>query len=192
MAVTYGFFNSVGGDRKYDALTMGNLFSTFIKDGVFRDLDSALAVTASTGIVVNVGTGWAWFNGTWTRNDAALAITLPVAAANPRYDAIVVEVDKNDAVRVNSIKVISGTAAATPSKPTMSNSGNKFQYPLAYIYRAANSSTVTQGNIEQTVGTAACPWATNRLASPRESPVITSGTAAPTGGADGDLYFKVV
>ena len=192
MTVTFGFFNSVAGDRVYDAISFGDLFSTFIKDGVFRDLDAGLAVSASTGITVNVGKGWAWFNGTWTRNDSTLAITLPAAASSNRYDAIVIEVDKNDGVRANYIKYVSGTAASTPSKPTMSSTGNKYQYPLAYIYRPANSTQVLSSNIEATIGTLACPWATNRLASPRESPSITSGTGNPAGGADGDIYFKVV
>ena len=192
MAVTYGFFNSTGGDRKYSAVQFGDIFDTFINDGVFRDLDNMLDVIPGTGSQVVVRSGWAWFDGTWTRNDADLAVALPTASTSPRYDAVVLQVNKADGIRANSIMVVSGTPASTPVKPTLTKAGTTFQYALAYVLRPANSTSVTTGDIEKRVGTIDCPWATNRLASPRESPTITSGTGAPSGGADGDLYFKVV
>ena len=191
MAISSGFFNSVGGDRKYDAVQFGAVFSTFISDGVFRDNGGLMAITPGPASNVYVADGWAWFNGIWVRNDSSYLFTLPAATTSPRYDAVVLQVDKDDAVRASSIVYISGTPASTPAKPTLTNTATKFLYPLAYVLRPANSTTITADNIEITTGTAATPWATNRLASPRESPAISSGTAAPTGGANGDIYFRV-
>ena len=192
MAISSGFFNSVGGDRKYDAVQFGAVFSTFISDGVFRDNGGQLAITPGPASNVYVDTGWAWFQGVWVRNDAKYLLALPAATTSPRYDAVVLKVDKSDGVRASSIIYVSGTAASTPAKPTFTNTATVFYYPLAYVLRPANSTTIVSGNIELSTGTTATPWATNRLASPRESPAISSGTAAPSGGANGDLYFKVV
>ena len=34
MALTYGFYNSKNGDRKYDAVAMSRMFDGIIRDGV--------------------------------------------------------------------------------------------------------------------------------------------------------------
>ena len=47
--VTYGFFNSVDGDRRYTADQMSNYFKGLISDGVYEGLGSALVVTAGDG-----------------------------------------------------------------------------------------------------------------------------------------------
>ncbi len=38
MSVTFGFYNSVNGDRKYDAIQMSSIFDGIIRDGVFQHL----------------------------------------------------------------------------------------------------------------------------------------------------------
>ena len=167
MALTFGFYNSVGGDRMYDARDFSALFNTVIQDGVIQDYGSRFNVVTSAGLVVTVGTGWAWFKGTWTLNDAPMNVTLPAAhAAQPRYDAVVLEINQSTAVRANSIKVVSGVAAASPSKPLMTNTPTVSQYPLAYIYRPAASASILAANIQITVNTSECPYAVNRLQNP--------------------------
>ena len=47
MGIRYGFFNSVNGDRKYNAEDMTKYFDKIISDGVFHDPANALNVTAS-------------------------------------------------------------------------------------------------------------------------------------------------
>ena len=40
MALTYGFYNSLNGDRKYNAMDISRLFDGLIKDGVFMSIGS--------------------------------------------------------------------------------------------------------------------------------------------------------
>lgn len=164
MAVTSGFYNSKNGDRKYNAEQMSAIFNGIINDGVLANIGTAFKVTATTGNEVQVGIGRAWFNSTWIYNDAILPITLDASSVLlNRIDAVIIEIDRSDDVRAASIKVKKGTEASSPVNPTMTNTEFVHQYPLAYIYRGANTSSITQGNITNAVGTSACPYVTGLL-----------------------------
>ena len=56
--IKYGFFNSVGGDRKYNADDISNFFVKLISDGVFATPATCMQVTAGTGLNVAVAAGW--------------------------------------------------------------------------------------------------------------------------------------
>ena len=79
MSVTYGFYNSKNHDRRYDAIQMSSIFDGIIRDGVLQHFGTAMMVKESEGMMVNVGIGRAWFNHTWTLNDALLPLTLPLS-----------------------------------------------------------------------------------------------------------------
>ena len=69
MALTYGFYNSKNGDRKYDAVAMSRMFDGIIRDGVISAYGKTFEVTVNSGNKINVDTGRAWFDHTWTLND---------------------------------------------------------------------------------------------------------------------------
>lgn len=164
MALTFGFYNSLNGDRKYDAYQFGSIFEGVILDGVYQSIGTAFNVQATTGLNITVGTGRAWFNKTWTLNDSAYPIAMGVSdLLQDRFDEIVIEVDTTDAGRKNTIKVISGTPSATPVRPALKRSVGINQYSLAYILRKANSNAITQADITQTVGTGDTPFVTSPL-----------------------------
>ena len=165
MTVTSGFFNSVNHDRKYNAEEISSIFDGIILDGVYQGFGEALKVEGtSTANQVKIGTGRAWFNHTWTLNDEALYLTLPAPNSTyPRIDAIVLEVNNSSSVRANTIKYISGSAASSPAKPTLTNTTDVHQYPLAYITRPKATNTISAGNIENAIGTSACPIVTGVL-----------------------------
>lgn len=166
MAFSYGFYNSLNGDRKYDSEDLSRMFDGIIYDGVIGAVGDTFAVKAGTGNTVNVSSGRAWFNHTWTYNDAPMPISCGSAAVLlDRYDAIVLEVNAASDVRKNSIKVVTGTEALNPAKPTMESTEFVHQYPLAYIKRPAGSTSISQSNIENAVGTEACPICTGVLKS---------------------------
>lgn len=166
MAFSYGFYNSLNGDRKYDSEDLSRMFDGIITDGIIGAVGDTFAVKAGTGNTVNVSSGRAWFNHTWTYNDAPMPISCGSAAVLlDRYDAIVLEVNAASDVRKNSIKVVTGTEASKPVKPTMENTEFVHQYPLAYILRKAGSSSISQSQIENAVGTEACPICTGVLKS---------------------------
>lgn len=164
MSVTSGFFNSLNGDRRYNAEQMSAIFDGIINDGVFANIGTAFSVQADTGDIITVGIGRGWFNSTWLLNDAILPITAEASEVLlDRYDAVIIEIDHSDSVRAGSIKIIKGTPSSNPTYPTMTSTLNVHQYPLAYIYRKAGSNEITQSNITNMIGTSSCPYITGIL-----------------------------
>ena len=162
-SVTCGFYNSLG-DRKYDAIQMSEMFDGIINDGIFASIGTGFVVKADTGNIVNVGIGKAWFNHTWTKNDAILPITCEESEVLlDRIDAIVIEVNALNEVRDNFIKSIKGTPSSEPVNPTLSKSGNVYQYALCYIYRKAGSTEITQADITNVVGSEETPFITGLM-----------------------------
>lgn len=115
MSVTCGFYNSLNGDRKYDAMQISSIFDGLIIDGVFASIGTAFAVKAAGGLTLNIGIGKAWFNHSWTLNDSIL----PMEASESevlldRIDAVVLEVNGMESVRDNTIKIVKGTPSSAP------------------------------------------------------------------------------
>lgn len=164
MSVTCGFYNSLNGDRKYNAMQMSSMFDGLIIDGVFASIGTAFAVKAAGGLTLNIGIGKAWFNHSWTLNDAILPIEAPESEVLlDRIDAVILEVNGMESVRDNTIKIVKGNPSSAPLRPTMENEGNVHQYPLAYIYRKFGSTVITQADITPMVGTASTPFVTGIL-----------------------------
>lgn len=159
MSLTYGFYNSLNHDRKYDARQIGMLFDGLITDGVYRSIGRAFAVSVNSGMILNVAEGRAWFDHTWTLNDTIMTVALP--AAHPVYTkivAIIIRVDK--ANRVNSIVCKEGIAGSEPKKPTMDKTANLSEYPLAYVTISPGVTEISPGKIEQVIGSSECPFVT--------------------------------
>lgn len=166
MAITYGFYNSMNGDRKYNALQMSSIFDGVIRDGVFQSIGGYLATKPGEGMQVIVSPGKAWFDHTWTVNDADLPLEIAQSDLTlSRYDAVVLETDATKSVRENSIKVLKGTPASDPQKPTLINKGDVHQHPLAYILVPGGSSSIQVQNIDIVVGKTECPFVTSILES---------------------------
>lgn len=164
MSVSSGFFNSLNGDRKYNAAQMSAIFDGLIIDGVFASIGTAFAVKAAGGLTVNVGVGKAWFDHTWTVNDSILPMTAPEAEVLlDRIDAVVLEVNGMESVRENTIKFVKGNPSSAPSRPTLTNEGNVHQYPLCYIYRKYGTAVINQADITPMVGTESTPFVTGIL-----------------------------
>ena len=159
MSLTYGFYNSLNHDRKYDARQISMLFDGLITDGVYRSIGSAFAVSVNSGMILNVAEGRAWFDHTCTLNDTVMTVALP--EAHPVYTkivAIIIRIDK--ANRVNSIVCKEGTAGSEPKKPTMDKTANMSEYPLAYVTIDPGVTEISPGKIEQVIGSSECPFVT--------------------------------
>ena len=164
MSFASGFFNSVDHDRLYDATDISRLFDGLIRDGIFASIGDCLVVKQSNQMNVTVGTGRAWFNHTWSYNDALYPVTIPPSEIlMDRIDAIVLEINSVESVRANSIKLIKGTPASTPTKPALTNTKEVHQYPLAYVTVGKEVTSIRQADIENCVGTSACPFVTGIL-----------------------------
>lgn len=164
MAFTFGFYNSLNGDRRYDAIQMSSIFDGIIRDGIFMSIGDSMMVKASSGMMVTVGIGRAWFDHTWSLNDALLPVTLGQSEIlTDRIDLIILEVNSNPAFRTNSIKVLKGTPSANPVRPTPTRSLTLNQYVLADIRVNRGVTVINQANITNRVGTGDTPFITGIL-----------------------------
>lgn len=170
--ITSGFFNSNNGDRKYDALQFSSIFDGIIRDGVFGTYGSAFAVTKNPNMpmVVDVAPGRAWFNHTWTLNDAIHSLTIgePLVQLN-RVDAVVLEINNDESVRTNTIKIVEGEGSQdSPERPTLIHNDHVNQYALAYIFVSAydaakNTQDIKPTDITMVVGSDETPLVTGIL-----------------------------
>lgn len=165
MTLTSGFFNSTGGDRAYTALQISEIFDGIVLDGVLSSIANKLIVTAAGGNMnVNVGSGRAWFNQTWTKNDNNYPLTIdPAEALLKRIDVVYLKIDHNSGVRLNSFAIQKGTPATTPIVPVLTSAYPVFRYSLAQVYVFNGVTVLTQANITNTVGTIQTPFATSLL-----------------------------
>lgn len=167
MTVSSGFFNSKNHDRVYDAEQFSSLFDGVITDGVLQGYGEALEVVAypDGDNAVIVKTGRAWFDHTWTYNDSWLMLTFdPPSTGASRFDAVVIDVDKRESFRKNSIMVVKGAYAEEPQYPELIKEDNHKQYPLAYIrFRMTESGPISQADIFNMIGTDECPLVTGIL-----------------------------
>ena len=163
MAVTYGFFNSVNGDRKYNADQMSSYFEGLVTDGVYEKIGDALIVKAGTGMQVRIGKGRAVIRSKWFDSDASYIINLnPAHATLNRYTAICLRLDLEE--RKIDFYMKDSADATTPVKPTMEDSQTLKELCLAYIYVKRGMTEITQADITDTrANTQICGWVTGLI-----------------------------
>lgn len=162
--VTFGFYNSLNGDRKYNAEQMSSIFNGIINDGVFMSIGDHLNVTAGEGMSVIVGSGRAWFDSTWTYNDAPLPLEIdPSDPVLDRIDLVVLEVNKEEAVRSNSIKIVKGIPSTSPTAKALLKTEFVTQYALAQVSIPNGRYQLTQADLTNKVGTTGTPYITGIL-----------------------------
>lgn len=163
MAVTYGFFNSVNGDRKYNADQMSSYFDGLVTDGVYEKIGNALIVKAGTGMQVSVGKGRAVIRSKWFDNDAPYIINLnPAHVTLNRYTAICLRLDLE--AREIDFYMKDSADATTPVKPVMEDSQTVKELCLAYIYVKRGVTEITQADITDTrANTQICGWVTGLI-----------------------------
>ena len=151
MAWKSGFFNSVNGDRVYNAQEMNEIFKGLITNGVYEAVGNKLAVQPNSGMTIQIATGRGWFNNHWVTNATEYLTTLEASDVTlNRYAAVCVRVDDNDSVRSAEPYIKYSEYATTPVKPTMERSDKLNEYCLAYIYIKAGASEITGADIEDT------------------------------------------
>lgn len=156
------FFNSRGGDRKYNAEHWANYFRPLFKTGVFN---GGLQVVANGGMSVKVNAGYAWIDGYGYRNTdkEPLIIDLEVASGNlNRYDAIKIRLDIPE--RTIYAYAEKGENAASPKRPVNIRSDTVFELTIAEVYIAAGTTEITQSMITDTrMDAEKCGWVTGAV-----------------------------
>jgi hypothetical protein len=116
-------------------------------NGVIRGVGNQHEVYAdSSGMQVKVRTGEVWERGHW--GELTGEKTLPIAAAdptNPRKDRVIARAAFGD----NRIEydVLQGTAAVSPTAPSVTQSDTKWETSLAVVDVPAAASTIAASNV---------------------------------------------
>lgn len=145
MAEEYSFFNSVGGDRKYNADAFATFFKTVLSTGVFhRNNIPSLKVLNVSGLQTKVEVGSAYLEGYMYRNTEDKVLTHEQAdITNPRIDRIVVRLDRSVAARNIKAVVKKGTAAINPQPPELQRDDIIYEISLAQVRINTGSTTIT-------------------------------------------------
>lgn len=171
--ITFGFYDSLNGDRALDSRTFSTPFSHIIEEGVFSNYGKQYRVTSNGTMGVTVGPGASWCNMTWTRSDDDVMLALSAADATyTRIDRIVLRHDNRPAVRSNGFVVIKGAPGSVPVAPALENSDVVKDLLIAEIKVTSGMTEVGQSSIINKVGTATTPYVTAPLAKVDASPII--------------------
>ena len=165
MAWTSGFFNSVNGDRLYNADQMSRIFEGLITDGVYASVGNKMAVQPNSGMTIQIATGRGWFGRHWVNNDSEYTLTVANSdVVLNRYCAVCIKVDDSDAVRDAVPYLKYSEFATTPVKPTMERTETVKEYCLAYIYIGAGVTEITAKAVEDTrADESVCGWVTGLI-----------------------------
>jgi hypothetical protein len=165
MAIRYGYFNSVNGDRKYSADDISNYFVKLISNGVFATPANAMQVQENSGMNVQVSAGWAFINCKWLSNDAPYILTIDAAdVALNRIDRVVVRLNSASDTRNITIAVVKGTPASSPTAPALTRSGGVYELSLAQVLITAGATSISQSAItDERADTSVCGFVTGLI-----------------------------
>ena len=179
----YGFFNSVNGDRKYNARDISRYFEHIISSGLYKSITNCMKVTAAGGMSLYVAPGSGLIDSQWFRQEAGSSVTISTAHATlPRIDSVVVRLDLSDAVRSIVLDVVTGTPSAAPVATDPVRLEKVKELVLAHVYVGAAATEITDANITDTrAEEAICGWAQSLV----DAPLLTavSGVYTTTAGA---------
>lgn len=160
MAIRYGYFNSVDGDRKYNAEDMTMYFKGLVSDGVYQTVGNMLVINAGSGLTVTMGTGRALVNMHWIENTAIMNIDLGTASVSAdTYKLIVLRCDLSDNVRNISVVVKDSADGSV----VLTNDETITELCLARVRIRKNASTISQSDIRDYRGSSYCPWITGLI-----------------------------
>lgn len=156
MTLTSGIFNSVNGDRKYNAQWFASYFASFIANGVFPNPSTGLQVVGNTNMTTVVNPGQGWINGYYLVNDANYILTHDVAdGVLKRIDRVVMRL--NFLTRQIEVLIKKGTFASSPVAPVLQRNTDAYELALADVLINNGATVITQANItDQRLNTALC------------------------------------
>lgn len=160
MAYKSGFFNSMNGDRKYNAEDMSHFYGQLISNGVLSKAESSLQVSAGTGLTVTISKGWAWINTHWFYNDNTITLTVSTTDTNSRKDSVILRLNNEQQADGRSITpmILEGDSSNYP-EPTRTDL--IYDIVLAHIDVPNNVTSINNQYITDTrADTNLCGWVT--------------------------------
>ena len=158
MAITSGFFDSVNGDRLYDADQMSKYFDGLVSDGVYESIGGRFCVRPSSGMAVDVDSGRAIIQSRWVENDDHVILDLdPADMTKNRADAICLRLDLT--ARNISLVVKKGEpTSGSPIAPGATRNDTVYELLLASVRIDAGATAPT--TITDLRPSTMCGWVT--------------------------------
>lgn len=155
-----GFYDSINHDRLYGADDFSDYFEGLISDGIYAGIGKEFRVFADGSTMgVQVDTGRAKILNKYVRNTDILEVEIDAAdSENPRWDAVCVSVNLDEAYRNGYIDVHKGRPAADPQKPDVPDTNAAKLFVLAYVYVPAQATVINAENVNDNRGAANCPY----------------------------------
>ena len=155
-----GFYDSINHDRLYGADDFSDYFEGLISDGIYAGIGKEFRVFADGSTMgVKVDTGRAKILNKYVRNTDILEVEIDAAdSENPRWDAVCVSVNLDEAYRNGYIDVHKGTPAADPQRPDVPDTNAAKLFVLAYVYVPAQATVINAENVNDNRGAANCPY----------------------------------
>lgn len=125
MAILYGFFDSIEGDRLYSAEDLTGYFLRLIPSGV---MEGGFEVTAS-GLTVSVSAGRGFLRTRWVNVTEPETLEVAACTAGVRQDRVVLRLNTFDASRNISLAIKQGTS----EPPSLTRTDRIFEISLARL-----------------------------------------------------------
>ncbi|MBA7475302.1 hypothetical protein ES707_10668 [subsurface metagenome] len=150
MAEYSRFFGGPEGEiPKYNQTHDAEVYRLMFTSGVFSGILNELEVVECdpVALAIRIKTGWAYVHGFWYHNTALLTKSLATADPdNPRIDRIILRLDTVTNFKI-SAEVLTGTPAAEPSPPELTQTDTTYEISLAQVLVGANVTSVSNANI---------------------------------------------
>ncbi|MDR3241346.1 MAG: hypothetical protein LBT37_04165 [Lactobacillaceae bacterium] len=142
MSERYFPFNSVNGDRKYDASYFAGYFSKLFTTGIFANFDNGLLVQASPSHSMNViiATGAATVEGYQYWNDEVINLAVPVAGTQARIDSVVLRLNLES-------RTLGVVYKQNDTSVVRSADGSIYELQLAKVNVGKNVSAITAADV---------------------------------------------
>jgi hypothetical protein len=131
-----------GEDKSYGSESYASMFQTVVANGVVKEFGNKLNPSFGTNMTILIDTGRAWIQGKYYENTASLSLTIPTASGtNPRYDLVVLRLDKTN--RNISLVIKKGTPATSPTVPSLQQDSTIYELPICQYTVAAGATLPT-------------------------------------------------
>lgn len=159
----YSFFNSVEGDRTYQASDFADYFKRFLTSGVFPKPSTSLQVLSNDSYTISLQPGYAMLEGYMYYNTDVKNIVLDAAdGVLNRIDYVMVQLDLANR-KIETI-VKKGTPATSPVPPSIIRSESIFELVLAQIYIPKSAASISQMNITDVrMNSEICGWVNSTI-----------------------------
>lgn len=149
MAEKSSFFNSVSGDRQYQAEDFAAYFAGLLTNGVAPVPSTNLQVLSNESYTISVQIGRAFINGYNYASDARKDFIVDAAdGVLNRKDLIVVKLDH--VARTITTQLKKGTPSASPIAPSVQRDDLVYELAIAEVTVPKAATKITQANIMDT------------------------------------------